>query len=302
MSPDTQWQTPPHWDDERLEGDREQAIAGFVHQRIEEGPAAYSEQFAVLRPAVEALFESTENLAEFTEGCFVDASSKSAARHLAAPPISADDLKVVVKVLLEEGDNLTLHDALKEIVLAALDPVRIPWLSEGRSPSAEEVKSAIDWTTGVWAAERVKTSRRMGSSKRQEEAVVGVLAAAGFTEVPRPGEITVLDALDRGTFCREEVIAGTKADVPVRLRDGRLLAIECKVTNSYINSVKRLLRETGGKSAHWQTAFGHQVVTAAVLAGVFKLKHLREAQDRHRITLFWEHDLTALAEFVTAAV
>jgi hypothetical protein len=61
-------------------------------------------------------------------------------------------------------------------------------------------------------------------------------------------------------------------------------------------------RFTGGKSATWRSAFGDQVVTAAVLAGVFKLKNLREAQGQHSITLFWEHNLAALAKFVRHAV
>lgn len=301
MVNDAGWSSPPYWDDERLEGDRAEAIAGFVHQRMEEGPAAYSLQYASLRPAVVALFSSTQNLTDFSAISFANTTSTAAARHLAAPPVSADDLKVLVDVLVGEGEGVTPHDAMAEVVLAALDPVRIPWLREGRIPDGDEVECAIDWTTGVWAAERVRTDRRMGPSKQQEEAVAAALVAAGYTEVPRPGAINVLDALARGTFCREEVVAGAKADVPVRLRDGRLLAIECKVTNSYLNSVKRLLRETGGKSATWQAAFGRQVVTAGVLAGVFKLKHLQEAQDRYRITLFWEHDLAPLAEFVSSA-
>lgn len=301
MSNDSGWKSPPRWDDARLEKDRHQATAEFVHLRIEEGPAEYAEQFVALRPAVERLFRATDNLTSLPEAAFAHPSSVEAARHLAAPPISADDLKTVLAVLVEEADDLTPHEALVEVTLSALDPIRVPWLKDGRLPSSDEVKAAVDWTAGVWASERVRTSRRMAPSKRQEDAVAEALSAAGFTEVARPSAIHVLDALDRGCFCREVLVAGTKSDMPVRLRDGRLLAIECKVSNSYTNSVKRLIRETGGKSARWQAGFGQQVITAAVLAGVFKLRNLREAQDQHRITLFWEHDLRALANFVSSA-
>lgn len=302
MSNDMVWHEVPRWDDHRLECDRHRAIVDFVHERVEEGPAAYAEEFAALRPIVKSVFDETDALTVLREETLLDLHSKGVMRHLAAPPISLDDMKTVIEVLVQEGDDLTPHEALVQVVLSALDPVRVPWLSESRKPTADETRAAIDWTTGVWASERIRTYRRMGPSRRQEIAVADMLAKAGFREVPRPGPINVLDALERGCFCREELVAGTKADVPVRLRDGRLLTIECKVSNSYVNSVKRLIRETGGKSAHWQSAFGQQAITAAVLAGVFKLRHLREAQSQHQITLFWEHDLVTLAEFVESSV
>ncbi|MDZ4654948.1 MAG: XamI family restriction endonuclease [Coriobacteriia bacterium] len=302
MSREPGWIRPPHWDDAQLEADRHIATATFVHQRIEDGPAAYADEFVRLRPIVQHLFDSTDNLASLQNSDAGDSAAVNAIRHLAAPPISADDLKTVIEVLVFEGDGLTAQDALVEVALSALDPIRVPWLRDSRYPESPEVETAIAWTTGVWASERTRTARRMEPSQRQEEAVAAALTAAGFREVDRPNEIHVLDALDRGCFCREVMVAGTKTDMPARLHDGRLLAIECKVSNSYTNSVKRLIRETGGKSARWQNAFGHQVVTAAVLAGVFKLKNLREAQDQHNVTVFWEHDLEQLAAFVKAAV
>lgn len=302
MIREPEWTRTPHWDDARLEADRHIATAAFVHQRIEDGPAAYAEEFERLRPIVQHLFDSTDNLASLQKSDISDTAAVNAIRHLAAPPISADDLKTVVDVLVFEGDGLTAQDALVEVALSALDPIRVPWLRDSRRPESPELATAIAWTTGVWASEKTRTARRMEPSQRQEEAVAAALTAAGLREVDRPSEINILDALDRGCFCREVMVAGTKSDVPARLHDGRLLAIECKVSNSYTNSVKRLIRETGGKSARWQGAFGHQVVTAAVIAGVFKLKNLREAQDQHGVTVFWEHDLDALASFVEAAI
>ncbi|MGH2771058.1 MAG: XamI family restriction endonuclease [Actinomycetota bacterium] len=56
------------------------------------------------------------------------------------------------------------------------------------------------------------------------------------------------------------------------------MALECKVSNSALNSVKRLIRETGGKARSWRNAFGLQIVTGAVLAGVYKLGNLLDAQ------------------------
>jgi len=107
-----------------------------------------------------------------------------------------------------------------------------------------------------------------------------------------------LDDVARGHFTREIILAGSKCDVAVRLHDGRLLALEAKVSNSELNSIKRLIRETGGKARVWDRAFGEQVVTGAVLSGVFKLRHLIDAQDKHGLAIFWEHDLSPLSEFV----
>lgn len=87
---------------------------------------------------------------------------------------------------------------------------------------------------------------------------------------------------------------------PVRLRDGRLLALECKVSNGPKNSWKRVNREVGGKSEGWRQQFGVMVVTGVVLAGVYDLACLKTAQDNQRVAIFWEHDLSPLADFVTS--
>jgi hypothetical protein len=85
------------------------------------------------------------------------------------------------------------------------------------------------------------------------------------------------------------------------LRDGRLLALECKVSNGPKNSWKRVNREVGGKAETWRSQFGMQVVTSVVLAGVYHLSCLVAAQDQQKVALFWEHDLTPLAEFLERA-
>jgi hypothetical protein len=76
------------------------------------------------------------------------------------------------------------------------------------------------------------------------------------------------------------------------------MPIECKVSNSAVNSVKRLNREAAGKAESWIGDFGkRQVVPAAVLSGVYKLRNLVDAQERG-LHLFWAHDLRALTEWI----
>ena len=89
-----------------------------------------------------------------------------------------------------------------------------------------------------------------------------------------------------------------KADVVVRLHDTRLLAIECKVSNSATNSIKRLNNDAAVKAEYWLKQFGQaQVVPAAVLSGVFKVLNLEQSQQRG-LALFWAHDLPRLGEFI----
>jgi hypothetical protein len=97
----------------------------------------------------------------------------------------------------------------------------------------------------------------------------------------------------------ETALAGAKCDVPVRLEDGRLFPIECKVSNSEVNSTKRLIRETRGKHNEWRREFGGELTTGAVLAGAFSLINLRQAQQAG-VLPFFEHELKALSAFIKA--
>jgi len=109
------------------------------------------------------------------------------------------------------------------------------------------------------------------------------------------------DAPEKGTFCGESLLGTGKADIVVRLHDGRVMPIEAKVSNSSTNSVKRLNRDAAAKAAQWTREFGTTgIVPAAVLAGVFKLHNLRTAQDNDNLTIFWVHDLEPMVEFIAA--
>src|SRR5205085_10343482 len=93
-----------------------------------------------------------------------------------------------------------------------------------------------------------------------------------------------------GHFCGESLLGSKKADVVAGLWDLRTMAIECKVSNSAVNSYKRLNHEAVAKAKAWGDDFGTQVVPAAVLSGVFDLANLELAQTSG-ICLFWAHDL-----------
>lgn len=96
-------------------------------------------------------------------------------------------------------------------------------------------------------------------------------------------------------------LGDTRADLVVRMLDRRCLAVECKVSNSAVNSFKRVNHEALGKARRWLNQFGTAgVVPAAVLSGVFKPENLAAAQ-QGGLYLFWSHRPDDLREFIGAA-
>lgn len=297
---------PPKWTEEQLKAASSFALEGFVKERLEEGTERYETLLAELVPQVEALFAATGDLAALSGAVFVaNPSLVEVARWIGGPPVSRDDLRTLVG-----GDpsrkaiGQAVADSVARTLAAVLDPVRFPWVPQKRAATAEERGGAILWTAGLAAVERTRTKRRGESSRRQEEAAALALAAAGFTKVDRPSrDIAQNDELERGTFTVKVHLVGAECDVLARLGDGRLLAIECKVSNTAVNSIKRLGHEAGNKARRWRDALGsQQVVTAVVLAGVFNLGKLVEAQEENGIFLVWEHDLRPLTEFAASTL
>lgn len=191
---------------------------------------------------------------------------------------------------------------VRDTVLAIIDPHRFPWVAEGRKPTKEESRTAVVASAALAAAREVETRRRNTSKETQEQAVKDLLTSVGFEEVATR-EIPMLTAAPGpGEFCGETRLAGTRADVVVRLRDSRVMPIECKVSNSAVNSYKRIVHDTGGKAATWYRELGAaQVIPAAVLSGVFNPANLADVQDNVGVALFWQHRLKDLADFVKRA-
>ena len=124
------------------------------------------------------------------------------------------------------------------------------------------------------------------------------LRQSDFTEVPTREVKTLHDAPVAGEFCRESLFGSRKADFIIGLPDGRTMALECKVSNSATNSIKRLNNDAAVKATTWRNDFGTvQVVTAAVLGGVYALRNLVEAQKRG-LAIFWAHDLPAMIDWI----
>ena len=188
-----------------------------------------------------------------------------------------------------------------DLVLRLIDPHRFPWIAENRPPTSDEVERAVVASAALVAAQKVSTARR-SASKLQEDAVKEVLRSCGFIEDgSRPDIETLVDAPEPNHFRGESKLGRTKADIVARLPDQRLLAVECKVSNSAVNSYKRVNHEAVGKARSWLSDFGkRQIVPAAVLSGVFKPANLATAQDEG-LALFWAFRLADFADLLESA-
>lgn len=291
------------WTDEELETDRQKAISIFRDERLKEPLEDYLNAFEEAQASTEDLLEVTVDLTQFDEALEILTNDGllDSFRYLAGPPISTDDLKVLAdsdslsrKTLQRDPERV---QRLLQTVMAGLDRRRFAWLAENRDPSLDERSAAILATAAVMATQKVGTQRRTEGSQLQEEAVQQALLEHGFRSVSRRDVTTFSLAPNPGEFCREALVGTRKADI-IRLWDGRLMPTECKVSNSATNSIKRLNNDSAVKARVWLEEFGtRQIVPAAVISGVFKLGHLKSAQEAG-LSLFWSHSLEQMLSWI----
>jgi hypothetical protein len=297
------------WSEAELEADRRQSVDLFRDQRLKEPLEAYGEAFDEAQGTMEDLLETTLDLSQLDDealGLLADRALQEAVRYVAAPPISVDDLKTLVestsispKALRGDPD---LVARLVETIRAVLDRRRFPWVMEGREPTEAERHAAIVASTALIATQRVATGRRNESKTIQEELVRQTLLDQGFVEVViARRRISMLnDGPGAGTFCKEVTLGNSrrKADLVIGLWDGRTMPLECKVSNSSINSLKRLNNDTAAKAETWRRDLGTTyIVPTVVLSGVYDLPHLLSAQ-ADGLTLYWAHRLSDLAQWI----
>lgn len=295
---------PPNWTAQQLDEQRLVAIEIFRRQRMEEPLEQYLANFDEYQGVVEELLESTVDLSDLNSRLVeVLAAPKllEAFRYLAGPPISTDDLKVVAEAFLSRKElttNPAMVARIGQVVLSGLDRRRFPWVIERRDPTEAERNAAVVASAALLATRRLETMRRSDVKCEQEAVVHAALRSMGFVQVNSRKVSVLSDAPAPGEFCPESDLGGRKADVLVGLWDRRVMPIECKVSNSSTNSVKRLNNDAAVKAETWRKDFGQmQVVPTAVLGGVYKLHNLLDAQNRG-LALFWAHDLSSLTRWI----
>lgn len=298
---------PPRWTSEQFAEEATKARAIFVEIRMQEPLEQYLDKFEEFRLAVDELIEGTVDLTLIREQAvdfLVRPEMKTAIRFLASPLISEDDLSVLADTTLSptrlKAEDGAGAQRVIETVLLGLDRNRFPWVSEEREPTEAEREIAVISTAALIATQKVQTARRNESKNEQEDLVAEYLVSQGFVQVPTRTVSTLSAAPSPGQFCRESMFGSRKADLVVGLWDGRAMPIECKVSNSSTNSVKRINNDAAVKAGAWIDEFGKLgVVPTAVISGVFKVHNLKAAQDVD-LTIVWAHNLDPLGAFIKA--
>ena len=299
------------WTAAEISTDAAAAVAQFRTRRLGEPLERYLAAFDASQPhhaaliaQLNALFGEPGAALPLVESLWANEAGRTAFRYLGAPPISDDDLATLAEARLSAAaaqGTAGQRERLIGVIRAIVDPRRFPWVAQQREPTAIELNAAIVATTALVASQRVQTLRRGDEKAMVEGAVKGLLVGMGWRDAPaRPahGVLNLLnDSPPEGTFLTQVNLGGDNADVLVRLGDGRLLAIECKGSNSEINSRKRLNKEAAQNARAWLARFGNQVVPAVALQGVFNERYVAEAQDTPML-VFWGHRLADLVAFV----
>lgn len=286
---------PPVWNRDQLEHERTRAVQFFVRRRLKEGDPDYLHHFAESEALVEELLSLTDDLGDFTKDAVVGRSDliRDIARFTSGPPVSEDDFQTLLAANRIRIGTRTANAGALIIVKEMLDSRRFPWVRARRACTATERRAAVVATASLRAVERARTVRRGSEQRRQEEHVAKILGSVltQATRVSNPDR-----DLPAGAFKRGVQFEGKQCDVLIRLFDDRFLAIECKSSNSEVNSIKRL-NDVFEKQQVWRAERGAKVVTAAVVAGVFALRTLETAQEKG-VSLFWEHDLEPLVRYI----
>jgi hypothetical protein len=299
---------PPRWTLEELAADAALAAGLFRTERLASSDA-WARHYVQARGKFDTLMVLLGDLhpERLTDASLSQALGQSlgeALRYLAGPPISDDDLRVIADVeSIAPGVLGNDAQALRKVyavIERVIDPYRFPWVRLGLTPTSAQREAAVLASAVLLAAQRMATERRNDGKNTQEQAVKQYLLQLGYEEVPPMTVTTIVKGPQAKQFCAECLLGQRKADVVVRLPDTRLMAIECKVSNSATNSVKRLNNDAAAKAEYWLQQFGKaQVVPAALLSGVFKVRNLEQAQVRG-LTVFWSHDLPKLGAFLAS--
>jgi len=295
--------SPPKWDEKRLGNDRALAVVIFRDQRMSEPLDTYLEFYEAAYATFSDVMEASNDLRDCrgtADELLLDKDRLDVTRYIASPALSIDDLRVIADTAVSAKALRADPEALSrvmETILLGLDRRRFPWVSEDREPTEAEKEAAMVSTAALIATRRTETFRR-GSGRSMEDTVKYCLSELGFVEVPAIEIHNVTQGPQIGQFCGETLVVGAKADVVVRLHDGRLMPIECKVSNSEVNSYKRLIHDCGKKAQTWVSELGPaNCIPVAMLSGVYSLSNLGKAQDMG-LTLFWAHDFEPMATFI----
>jgi hypothetical protein len=303
------------WSASDIHTDAKLAKDLFRARRFEEPKERYLDAFRQLERANAHVVSRLEQiLADPVDPALIaslvqDEHLLTSLRYLGAPPISTDDFETLIENTLAPTHIAASPEratTIRDVIRHILDPQRFPWIYEQRPPSSQEVSAAILASSVAAAAQRTQTARRSDERDAVEGAVKALLESLAFRRVgtPRKGIQTLLagDAPKPGEFMVNCKVGDHNGDIVAGLYDGSVLALECKGSNSEINSRKRINKEVAVDAASWVRHFGEQnIVPAAAIQGVFNATYLIQAQETP-VVIFWAHRLDDLKRFITSTI
>jgi hypothetical protein len=275
----------------------EQKWAGFYDKAFRES----MEKVGYILEQSDALTKLEEVAADLFGGDYLETL-----RYMDRPTVSNDDFINLTPGGTSSKTKLADEDAAREameFIIRNLNDNLFPWYAKKSQPSDADLLAAKRSIAALMADQKTKTKKRGQSSKKQESLVrEGLVREAGYEIVPGHDIKVAGNAPGEGeVFATETSINDVKADVVLGLHDGRFMALECKVSNSTVNSYKRLNHEASDKVKKWSAMFGSSVfVGGAVLQGIYSVGNLMEAQE-DGTSIFWSMDLKPLIDFVKQA-
>lgn len=305
--------TPTVWSEPELIEQAQIALDEFVDRRLAEPSGKYLAHVQARRAAIVRLFKALAGVdptnpdAAVVREILLDTELFGALRYVTGPPVSEDDLGVIVtrnvrgfnKTDLRNNEQLPV-DVLTLICRLA-DPYRFPWVADRREPSRRELRDAIESTMTLHATQSLQTERR-GYGKDVEKRFELRLIELGFNKVASPNRARITAPIHYPSypnFYGECTVHGRKVDLFIALPTGRMIALEAKDSSSALNSVKRLNNDTAAKARHFATEGGKNIINVALLSGVFKVESLTAAQESG-LYLVWSHDLDGFIEWIKA--
>lgn len=267
--------------------------------------AAWTRASSIAATSVENTLSESNALADVAAALEVRGGHMLVLRQMLAPPLSQDQFAIVCSSYskaLENADRPVPADkaaSVAEAFLAMRDIRLLPWLSESRAPSAEEIQHVVTAVTPLLALQIHLTAKRTASSADQEDAVVALLNAKDWERLPSR-------LVDRGAilaakqFMKKTKFATTtrpqEVDIACGLGGTMVLAMECKVSNDTTNSVKRI-NDVLKKATAWRDHWGSFVKPAALLQGTIGYKDVQRLTHAG-VAVFWSHDLPRFERWI----
>lgn len=224
-------------------------------------------------------------------------------RQLTAPPLSQDQFKLLCPAWSKSSEKndkpvkSLVARQVAEVVRRWIDPRIIEGLN------ADRLAEVAAGPLYILARQKYETDRRTQASRQQEAAVIALLDGLGYAksdsrQIDQPWTVGEGRYMHKTTFCGATK-STAEVDIAVGLPGGRLLAIECKVSNDATNSIKRV-NDVLKKRESWEKGYGRVLTTGAVLSGVIANKDVLRLSSAG-VCVFFSHDLTSLNQYLSTA-